>query len=98
MFSRRRVIVSSPRKRFPLREVCGRWKSLGGSPDIRIYFHGERYRLEFSYDPAATFDRPLRRRRDDTSFYLFGRVEIAWDDERDVLLLSCYGEYVRAED
>ncbi|KAA6319932.1 hypothetical protein EZS27_030228, partial [termite gut metagenome] len=31
-------------------------------------------------------------------FDLFGRVGIAYDGERDVLLLSVYGEYIRVEE
>lgn len=88
----------SARTHFPLWEACGRWVSGSGSPDVRIYFTGKRYRLEFSYDPATAFNRPIRQRWGVTYFYLYGRVGLAYEDERDVLLLSEYGEYFRAED
>jgi len=31
-------------------------------------------------------------------FDLYGRVEIAYDGEREILLLSDYGEYIREEE
>ncbi len=81
-----------------LREVCGRWVSLSGSPEVRIFFTGMHYRLEFSYDVATVFTCPILRQREAILFYLYGRINISYDDEREVLLLSDYGEYVRAEE
>lgn len=86
------------RTHFPLREVCGRWVSLGGSPDVRIVFTGTRYRLDFSYDTATVFSCPLRQRWGVTFFYLYGRIGLAYDAETDVLSLSAYGDYIRAEE
>jgi len=84
---------------FPLREVCGRWKSTGGSPDIRIYFTGKRYfRLEFSYDRATVFSRPIFRQRGHPYFYLYGHIDLYYHAGRETLTLSEYGEYVRVED
>jgi hypothetical protein len=83
---------------FPLREVCGRWESTGGSPDIRIYFTGKRFRMEFSYDRATVFRRQIFRLWGHPCFYLYGRIDLCYDAGREVLTLSDYGEYVRAED
>ncbi len=84
---------------FPLWEVCGRWKSTGGSPDVRIYFTGKRYfRLEFSYDHATVFRRPIFRQWGKLCFFLYGRIDLMYYAGRDMLLLSEYGEYIRAED
>lgn len=83
---------------FPLREIAGRWVSLDGSPEVRIVFTGTRYRLEFSYDARTVFTCPIRQQCGVTCFYLYGRIGLAYDREREVLVLSAYGEYVRAED
>lgn len=93
--------VSDPcaaRTYFPLKEIVGRWVSLGGSPEVRIVFTGTRCRLEFSYDAATVFTCPIRQQWGVTFFYLYGRIKISYDVERDVLVLSDYGEYVRAEE
>ena len=83
---------------FPLREVCGRWVSRCGSPQVRIFFTGTHYRLEFSYDPATVFTCPVRRMWGVTFFYLYGRIRISYDAERETLMLSDYGEYFRADE
>jgi hypothetical protein len=83
---------------FPLWKICGRWKSTGGSPDIRIYFTGKRYRLVFSYDRATVFLCPIYRYWGQPCFFLYGRIDLSYHTERDVLTLSEYGEYVRAEE
>jgi len=98
---RNNSIVTDPsaaRTHFSLGEVCGRWVSLCGSPDVRIVFTGTCYRLEFSYDPDTVFTCPLRQRWGITFFYLYGRIPISYDAERDVLTLSAYGEYFRADE
>lgn len=85
------------RTHFPLREVCGRWTSLGGSPDVQIVFTGTHYRLDFSYDNATVFTCPIRQQWGVTFFYLYGRIGMIYDSEREVLTLSAYGDYLRAE-
>lgn len=83
---------------FPLREVIGRWVSPNGSPEVRIVFTGTRYRLVFSYDTQTVFTCPIRQRGGVTCFYLYGHIGIAYDAEEDNLVLSDYGEYIRAEE
>jgi len=83
---------------FPLQEIAGRWVSPDGSPEVRIVFTGTRYRLEFSYDVATVFTCPIHQQWGITHFDLYGRIEMAYDAERDVLMLSDYGEYVRVEE
>jgi hypothetical protein len=83
---------------FPLWEVCGRWKSTGGSPGLRIYFTGRRYMVEFSYDHATVFHRPIFRQEGQPYFYLYEQIDLSYNAARDVLTLSCYGKYIRAED
>lgn len=80
---------------FPLRNICGRWESLCGSPDLKIYHDGSRFRLRFTYKHDAAFTVPLYQSRGITFFCFFGTIRIAYDDERDVLSLTTEGEYQR---
>lgn len=82
----------------PLREMCGRWVSLCGSPEVRIVFTGTHYRLDFSYDTATVFTCPICRQWSVTFFYLYGCIKISYDAEKETLLLSDYGEYIRADE
>ena len=83
---------------FPLLEMCGRWVSLCGSPEVRIVFTGTRYRLDFSYDAATVFTCPIHCRWGVTFFCLYGCIKISYDVEKETLLLSDYGKYIRADD
>lgn len=86
---------------FAVREITGSWVSTEGAPGVRIYRNRKCKNgglwLELTYNnPQASFCRPIRDLFGVRYFDLFGRVGLAYDDERDVLLLSAYGEYVRA--
>lgn len=83
---------------FPIRNVCGTWVSFCGSPDVKIYHDGSRFRLQFIYKQDAAFTFPLCQRRGITFFYFYGMIQIAYDDERDILLLTTEGEYKRVYD
>lgn len=82
---------------FPLCDVCGRWVSPGGAPEIRIGRDGRRYRLTYTYDRNAAFTVPLSQSGGMTCFDLYGQMQLAYDDERDMLLTD-EGLYTRAED
>jgi hypothetical protein len=83
------------RSYFPIREICGTWVSLYGSPDIKIFHDGSRFRLRFSYKQDTAFTVPLRQSQGITFFDFYGMIKIAYDDERDLLLLTDEGEYKR---
>jgi len=83
---------------FPLREICGTWESLCGSPSIRIYHDGSRFRLVFEYNPSAAFTVPIIQCWGYTFFNFYGMIRIAYDTERDMLLLTTEGEYQRVYD
>ena len=34
---------------FPLDRICGRWKSRGKSPPVRVYREGRTYRIALAY-------------------------------------------------
>ena len=87
---------------FAVREITGSWVSREGAPSVRIYRNRKCKNgglwLELTYNnPQAVFSSPIKQLFGIRYFDLFGRVGLAYDDERDVLLLSAYGEYVRAE-
>lgn len=83
---------------FPLRNICGIWVSLCGSPDLKIYHDGSRFRLQLSYKDNTAFTVPLCQSWGITFFYFYGMIKIAYDDERDMLLLTDEGEYQRMYD
>ena len=87
--------VSQIRAIFPINHICGTWKSLCGSPDIKIYHDGSRFRLQFIYKQDAAFTVPLSQCWGITFFNFYGIIRIAYDDERDMLLLTTEGEYMR---
>ena len=73
------------RNSFPLREICGRWESLCGSPSIRIYHDGSRFRLQFIYRHDTAFTVHLKQICEITCFVFYGIIRIAYDDEQDML-------------
>ena len=90
--------ASQIRTHFPLREICGTWESLCGSPGIKIHHDGSRFRLQFIYKHDAAFTVPLTQSWGITFFYFYGMIRIAYDDRRDMLLLTTEGEYKRVYD
>jgi hypothetical protein len=80
---------------FPLCDICGTWDSLCGSPGIKIFHDGNRFRLQFIYKHDAAFTVPLCQSWGITFFCFYGFMHIAYDDERDMLLVSGEGEYQR---
>lgn len=83
---------------FPLRDICGTWVSLCGSPNLKIYHDGSRFRLQFIYKHDAAFTVPLCQSWGITFFYFYGMIKIAYDDERDMLQLTTEDEYKRVYD
>jgi hypothetical protein len=84
---------------FTVRDIMGTWVSREGMPKVRVYRNTARkgggYWMELTYNPQAVFTRPIIRLFDVRYFDLYGRIGIAYDAERDKLLLSHYGEYER---
>jgi hypothetical protein len=86
------------RKSIALRVICGKWESLCGSPDIRIFHDGIRYRLCLSYTHDTAFTVGLSQSWGITFFNFYGLIQILYDDERDMLSLTTEGEYQRKYD
>lgn len=88
---------------FNLREITGRWVSLDGAPAVTFYRNTARkgggIRLKLTYNnPQAEYDRRIKRLFGQHYIDLYGRIGIAYDREREVLILSVFGEYVRWEE
>lgn len=87
---------------FSLRDIAGRWQSMGGAPDIRIYRSDERknggFFMKFAYKGGDIFHRPIRQYYGIRYFNLYGFISLAYDAENEVLHLSGYGNYYRAAD
>lgn len=68
-------------------------------PQVHIYRTGVyHHRIKFSYDLHTVFNCHLWHRGGVTYFYLYGHIRLSYDAERDVLTLSDYGDYRRAEE
>lgn len=104
MFSKCSVADSCPAQLdFDLWEITGRWVSMSGSPTVVIYRNTARkkggIRLKLIYNnPQAVCDCAVKCVFGQYYIELYGRIELAYDCEREVLHLSSYGEYVRAEE
>jgi len=90
--------VLQERTHFFINDICGTWVSLCGSPCIKIFHDGRRFRLQFIYKQDTAFTVPLCQCRGITFFNFYGMIRIAYDDERDLLLLTTEGEYKRVYD
>lgn len=88
---------------FNLWEITGRWVSLDGAPAVRIYRNTSRkrggIRLSLTYNnPQVVCDCALYRVFAQYYIDLYERIGLTYDREREVLLLSAFGEYVREEE
>lgn len=91
-----------PKFDFSLWNIKGSWVSKEGSPRIRIYrntkYKNGGYYLELAYDERTVYRRPIKSYWSNIRYFdLYGFVGLAYDPERDVLQLSAYGDYYRAE-
>lgn len=85
-------------REFPVRNICGSWKSNLHSPPVEVYHDGKHYYLALIYH----FDMVVVNRIYQTSKGLFvdllEDVQLSYDEERDILCLSTEGEYIRADE
>lgn len=88
---------------FDLWEITGRWVSLDGMPAVTVYRNTSRkrggIRLCLTYNnPQVVCDCTVYCVFGQYYIDLYGRIGIAYDREREMLLLSSFGEYVRAQE
>ena len=86
---------------FEIPDIIGRWCSREGSPSIRVYRSrkdgGRSCRIAITYPWGDVVHRPVLSDHGAHYFDLFGWVSLSYDSLRDVLMLSCYGNYYRVE-
>lgn len=87
---RRKVTLSS------LQQMCGYWTGACNSPPVHIFRTNQGYRITFEYRFDTRITVPIKRTLNLIVFDLFGRIEIAYDNQRDVLLIATEGTYSRA--
>lgn len=88
---------------FDLWEITGCWVSLSGAPAVIVYRNTSRkgggIRLQLTYNnPQAVCDCTVYCLFGQHYIKLYERIGLAYDREREVLNLSAFGEYVRAEE
>ena len=66
---------------FPLDRICGRWKSRGKSPPVRVYREGRTYRIALAYRWGAVLTATLYRNGQGTWAELPERVQVAYDED-----------------
>ena len=84
-------------------KICGNWQSAEAEPDILVYKEGEHYKV-------TLFRRSSVRRRLKPETYLLQRgengnlymntgfrIDVAYNEETDVLTFSPTGDYIRAD-
>ena len=87
---------------FALEDITGRWKSREGAPDIRIYKKNERkdgcFFMEFAFKTGELFRCRIKKNQGIRYVNLYGVMSLFYNVDKDVLQLSAYGKYYRAED
>lgn len=79
----------------PLVYLTGRWINNSGSPPVRIYKERHSYHIEFEYRDGIKVDTRITVVQDKMYFDLFGRIELAYDEEKELLLVASEGAYTR---
>lgn len=77
--------------------LTGSWVNNSGSPPLRIYKGSHSYHIEFEYRDGTKVDTQITVIQDKMIFDLFGRIELAYDEENDLLLVASEGTYKRGK-
>lgn len=82
-------------------KICGNWESAEGKPDILVYREGTLYKVTlFRRKGVRRVLRPetyLLQREENGNLYMNTgfRIDVAYNEETDVLTFSPGGDYVR---
>ena len=82
-------------------KICGNWESVEGKPDILVYKEGAHYKVTlFRRKGVRRVLRPetyLLQREENGNLYMNTgfRIDVAYNEETDVLTFSPGGDYVR---
>lgn len=87
-------------------KICGNWQSAEGKPDVLVYREGEHYKVTlFRRSGVRRRLKPetyLLQREENGNLYMNTgfRIDVAYNEETDVLTFSPNGDYIRvnAED
>ena len=84
-----------------LSKLCGNWVSVGKKPDVLIFKDGEQYKITiFKRSGVTRKIKPetyLIVREGENLFFNTGfRIDVAYNEEADVLTFSPNGDYTRA--
>ena len=88
-------------KRRRPREICGNWQSAEAGPDILVYKEGEHYKVTlFRRSGVRRRLKPetyLLQREENGNLYMNTgfRIDVAYNEETDVLTFSPNGDYIR---
>lgn len=84
-------------------KICGNWESVEGKPDILVYKEGAHYKVTlFRRTGVRRKLKPetyLLQRETDGNLYMNTgfRIDVAYNEETDVLSFSPNGDYIRVD-
>ena len=84
-------------------KICGNWQSAKAGPDILVYREGEHYKVTlFRRSGVRRRLKPetyLLQREENGNLYMNTgfRIDVAYNEETDVLTFSPNGDYVRVK-
>ena len=82
-------------------KICGNWESAEGKPDVLVYKEGEHYKVTlFRRSGVRRRLKPetyLLQREENGNLYMNTgfRIDVAYNEETDVLTFSLNGDYIR---
>lgn len=85
-------------------KICGNWESVEGKPDVLVYQEGTHYKVTvFKRGGIRRTLKPetylLQREEGGNLFISTGfRIDVAYNEETDVLTFSPNGDYIRSKD
>ena len=84
-------------------KICGNWQSAEGKPDVLVYKEGEHYKVTlFRRSGVRRRLKPetyLLQREENGNLYMNTgfRIDVAYNEETDVLTFSPNGDYIRVD-
>ena len=84
-------------------KICGNWQSAKAGPDILVYREGEHYKVTlFRRSGVRRRLKPetyLLQREENGNLYMNTgfRIDVAYNEETDVLSFSPNGDYIRVD-
>ena len=70
-------------RRFPVRNICGAWKSNLHSPPVQVFHDGRNFCLAIVYNPDTVIANKIEQTGRGLSVDLFGEILLGYDEEKD---------------